>query len=449
MPLDANAEPQRRLAGVLPLCFMLILGTLLLAACGDPPSPASETDQAPTTPQPVLRPRAAATEATRGAATPTTTATPDAPAFIQVAAGEDHSCALQKDGRVVCWGANDDGQLNVPEGARFEQITAGYGFSCGIRTDGGIACWGRNNHQQLDAPAGQFTAIDAGWDRVCALSGATATCWGWNANERATPPTDTAFAEIGTGAEHSCGLSSTGDLICWGKNNDGQADSRRGTFRALAVGIAHTCVLDNDNMVLCQGDSASGQSSPPKAAFTQISSGKDHSCGLLPTRDVVCWGRGQSKAINVRLGSPPGPFTSISAGWRQTCALTDDGHAQCWNYEYLPIPFPPYDRLQFTDALPGYTLNQPTDVFPWPNGGLAVVDREGSIRTYIPGSEPHNILDLEDAVASDGSLNGLLSSALDPEIQTFTSSHFFTYSTQLGEVTMDKRSQSYFLVSQY
>ena len=64
MPLAANAEPQRRLVGVLPLCFMLILGTLLLAACGDPPSLASETDQTPTTPQPVLRPRAAATEAT-------------------------------------------------------------------------------------------------------------------------------------------------------------------------------------------------------------------------------------------------------------------------------------------------------------------------------------------------------------------------------------------------
>ena len=50
---------------------------------------------------------------------------------------------------------------------------------------------------------------------------------------------------------------------------------------------------------------------------------------------------------------------------------------------------------------------------------MAVVDKEGSIRTYIPGSAPHNILDLEDAVASDGSLNGLLSSALDPEFHEF------------------------------
>ena len=68
MPLASNAEPQRRLAGVLPLCLILILGTLLLAACGDPPSLASEADQTPTTPQPVLMPRAAATEATTRAA---------------------------------------------------------------------------------------------------------------------------------------------------------------------------------------------------------------------------------------------------------------------------------------------------------------------------------------------------------------------------------------------
>ena len=407
-----------------PFAIAFLVGTLLLVACGVAEESATSPHREPLVQQPALRPRAATAATTTPSrstepASPATATSPDAPTFVQVAVGENHSCALQSSGRVQCWGANDDGQLDVPKGVSFQQITAGHQYSCGIRANGGVTCWGRNDHGQLDAPDGQFTAVDAGWDHICALSGTDAICWGWNANERATPPTDTAFAAIGAGAEHSCGLSSTGDLICWGKNNNGQADPRRGPFRTLAVGIAHTCVLDNDNMVLCQGENASGQSSPPQAAFTQISSGSDHTCGLLPTRDVVCWGGGQSKAINVRLGSPPGPFSSISAGWRQTCALTDDGRAQCWNYEYLPIPFPPYDRLQFTDALPGYTLNQPTDVFPWPQGGLAVVDREGSIRTYIPGSDPHNIFDLEDAVASDGSLNGLLSAELDPEFAEF------------------------------
>ena len=217
---------------MLPLCFMLILGTLLLAACGDPPSLDSEADQTPTTPQPVLRPRAAATEATTRSPTPATTETTVAPAFVQVAAGEDHACALQNGADAFNAGAQmKTGQLDVPEGVSFQQITAGYRYSCGIRADGGVTCWGRNDHAQLDAPDGQFTAIDAGWDHVCALSGTDAVCWGWNANERSTPPPGVAFTAIGAGAEHSCGLTPNGDLQCWGKNDDGRADPRQGPLR--------------------------------------------------------------------------------------------------------------------------------------------------------------------------------------------------------------------------
>ena len=426
------------LAGMLHFCVTLIVGTLLLAACGDSPSLASETDQTPTTPQPVLRPRAAATEATTRAATPTTTATPVAPAFVQVAAGENHSCALQNGGRVQCWGANDDGQLDVPEGVSFQQITAGYRYSCGIRADGGVTCWGRNDHAQLDAPDGQFTAIDAGWDHVCALSGTDAICWGWNANERATPPPGLALTAIGAGAEHSCGLTPNGDLECWGKNDDGRADPRQGPLSALAVGIAHTCALTNLGTAVCQGENAAGQTDAPETVFRQMSAGSDYTCGLRPDGALHCWGSSPNKASHVPLAAPPGPFTSISAGWKSTCALTESGFAQCWEYPAPVRPAPPYDRLNLVNASPGHLFSQPTEVFSWPAGGLAVADRTGFISIYAAGSEPSLVLDLSDIVDSGGSLNGMLSAAVDPEFSEF--SFLYVYYTIRDEQQGGKES---------
>ena len=407
------------LAGMLHFCLTILVGSLLLAACGDLPSLASEADQTPTTPQPVLRPRAAATEATTRAATPTTTATTVAPAFVQVAAGENHSCALQNGGRVQCWGANDDGQLDVPEGVSFQQITAGYRYSCGIRADGGVTCWGRNDHAQLDAPDGQFTAIDAGWDHVCALSGTDAICWGWNANERATPPANVEFKTIGAGAEHSCGLTVSEALSCWGKNDDGQAQPQNGPFRALAVGVGHTCVLKQDGTALCQGENAAGQSNAPTTAFTHISAGAEHGCGLLESGALKCWGRTTDSNGITGVPTPPGPFSSISAGWDNMCALNQDAHAQCWRYKPRPRPPAPYDRLALARHLPEFTHSQPVEIFPWPGGGLAIVDRQGLVSAYDQRAHPRVILDLSDAVDAEGALNGMLSVSLDPEFSEF------------------------------
>ena len=341
---------------------------------------------------------------------------------------------------MLCWGSNSHGQLNVPDGARFSHISAGHRFSCGIRTDGRIACWGGNNkHKQLDAPDGQFTVVDAGWDHACALGGDGATCWGWEADGRATPPAGVVFTAIGAGAEHSCGLTSGGDLRCWGKNDNGRAESHSGPFLALAVGIAHTCVLRSDGTAVCQGENAAGQSDPPDTVFTQLTAGSEHTCGILPNGALECWGGIAdkiSKVSNRQLAAPPGNFSSISAGWKSTCAVNAQGHAECWESAHRVTPFPPYDRLNFENVIPGYTSHQPTEVFSWPAGGLAVTDRAGSIVAYSLGSPPSQILDLADRIESDDREQGLLSAAVDPD---FGESPFlYVFYTAPGESEDDE-----------
>ena len=454
--LADSAEFRRRMVFAVHFYVTLMLATLLLAACESAPAPVPAPTARPTSVhrQPMLRTRVLPPETSTPLESPETVqptaTTPDSTAFTQVAPGENHACALQRDGRVHCWGANDQGQLDVPEGSRFRQITSGWRFSCGLQLDGQVTCWGRNNHKQAEAPSGQFTAVDTGWDHACAISHDGPICWGRNADGRSAPPPDIRLAVIGAGAEHTCGLTLERDLVCWGKNDNRRADQRTGPFQALTVGIAHTCILASDGRSFCQGDNTSRQSNPPGTVFQQIAAGSDVTCGLLPVGSLECWGSNRHGETNARIATPQGIFASLSSGWNSMCALSDQGYVQCWGYTvngtlfspYLPSGSshtylvnslsPPYYTLSLTDAFPGHSFEQPIEILPWPDGGIAVVDRKGYITLHTTGTKPERILDLSDRVYSDGAETGMLSAALDPRIGS-QSDLFVYYSVRIGK----------------
>ena len=84
-----------------------------------------------------------------------------APAAKIIALGEYHSCALETDGTVACWGLNGNGQLGdgtttdrasptaVPGLSDVAEIALGSAHSCARKTDGTVACWGANIYGQL------------------------------------------------------------------------------------------------------------------------------------------------------------------------------------------------------------------------------------------------------------------------------------------------------------
>jgi len=402
----------------------LILGLVILVACGDP-SESAQPSVARTSPvqQPVLRPRPVATTvpmapASAAAAASETAAATGGPEFVQVATGENHTCALRRTGQVVCWGPNDQGQMDVPANVQFRHISSGWRFTCGIQLDGHLTCWGRNNHQQADPPEGRFTAIDAGWDHACGLSGTTPICWGRNANGRASPPADVEFTAIGAGAEHSCGITTAGDLICWGENDNGRADARSGPFIALAVGIAHTCVLHEDGTALCQGENSSGQSSPPITPFSDISAGADHTCGSLETGHLECWGGNASGAAHA-IYAPPGRLKSVSLGWESGCGIIATNRVACWPSAHVPQPSKSYGRLLLDNVAPGFSMPTPTEILPWPSGGLVIAERSGAIIVLTSEFNVESLLDLSTIVDSNGGEKGLLSVAADPRFDDY------------------------------
>ena len=396
------------------------------------PAPAAPTATTPTPPLSI------------SAATATPLAAGTIP-FAQIAVGLGGRCGLQGEGRMVCRVSHY--HLRPPillADVQFRQVTVGQEFACGLPLDGTIACWGdATQYKKTAPPPGQFTAVSAGKQHACALDTAGyAQCWGWNQDGRATPPAGVAFTAIAAGGVHSCGLTGAGQLHCWGKNNRGQANNHAGPFQSLTLGLRNTCALRPDGAAWCQGDDRAGQSSPPPGAFTQIAAGESRACGLRPEGSLECWGGG----FGAELAEPEGSFKTISGSWDTFCAaerdaagcaeprvsidvfcaLTAAGYPLCWHY--LPdSPQPAADPVaNFSTELAPAALQWPVELFPWPKGGLAVVEREGLIllcRRRGPnpcaGVAQPPLLDLTGRTDFSTGESGMLSAALDPDFDRF------------------------------
>ena len=138
---------------------------------------------------------------------------------VSIAAGKEHSMALKQNGTVWTWGANDKGQLGI--GSTINQsnpvavkkssseiltdivaIAAGGQHSLALQDNGTIWTWGHNNQGQL----GNGTMLT---DE--------------DINYIATPiASDEKFIAIAAGENHSMALSDDGTVWSWGDNSKGQ-----------------------------------------------------------------------------------------------------------------------------------------------------------------------------------------------------------------------------------
>ena len=273
-----------------------------------------------------------------------------------VAAGAIHTCTIRAGGTVMCWGANDRGQLGdgagapdavcrttpvaVPGLTGVVSLSAGLAHTCALRTDATVVCWGDNYYGQVgnDGSSGQstptevaglppVTAIRAGQSQTCAVTaGGSVKCWGYNASgqlgdgttvTRRSPVTVAGLrdaSDLSVGSNHACAVGGDGSVVCWGSNSCGQLGD--GTFiDRLAAGA----VLNIDRA-------------------TAVGAGDQETCAVLAGGTVSCWGRGvrQLEDGTVTDSNTPAPVAGLTGVTRVSdssfyrCALLGEGTVKCW-----------------------------------------------------------------------------------------------------------------------
>lgn len=248
---------------------------------------------------------------------------------VQITAGENHTCALLDSGAVRCWGRNGNGQLgyghtdsigndetpasagDVDVGGLVVQVAAGQEHTCALLDAGMVRCWGDGGHRlgyghnnnigddETPASAGDVDVggiviqIALGDYQTCALLDThSVRCWGYGSYDAPLGYPGTTNVpvpsvagdiyvggmvnQIVTGARYTCALLVGGTVRCWGGAWPWQKFGQ--------LGYGNTDPIGYSGYPAGAGDIAIG------GVAVEIAAGNSHTCARLQSGALRCWG---------------------------------------------------------------------------------------------------------------------------------------------------------------
>jgi alpha-tubulin suppressor-like RCC1 family protein len=250
--------------------------------------------------------------------------------WLHVAAGGGHTCGVRGAGELYCWGAAAFGQLGLgrvqetiftPERVGTDTdwtfVVAGLTHTCGLQGDGRLSCWGA-------AQLGQTGLTDG--TGPCPISDDENTAC--DLVPRPILPERT-WQSVGVGDGHTCARDVNRKAVCFGANYQGQLGRAaacvdgEGVARScdwtdqpvelvgevdfVAAGGSTTCRRSGDRLI-CTGEGRYGQRgngspdiedvlddpypvlSPPRGRWDTVAVGTDHTCALTTLGELACFG---------------------------------------------------------------------------------------------------------------------------------------------------------------
>ena len=174
--------------------------------------------------------------------------------------------------------------------------------------------------------------------------------------------------QVAAAGGHTCALTATGGVKCWGVNVDGElgdgttlekhspvdVSGLTSGVTAISLGWRQSCALTAGGGVKCWGYNSNGQlgdgttvekHSPVDVSgltdgVIAIAAGHLHTCALTTGGRVKCWGGNSTSQLGdgttVEKHSPvdvsglTSSVTAIAAGYDFTCVLKAEGGVMCW-----------------------------------------------------------------------------------------------------------------------